>query len=182
MGRGFRVAPWQNKKLKLHGLWDEWQTRRKAVAANKGINYAEKVAEYQLILDELMERIKDIEAGSLMPTEGSEYAAKPEAALELETQKGAAPTIEDCMWAFQNQGVENCDLTTAPSQGAIALKIRAERDTNIYKWLLDKTTPRSLVDNDDEVDTRALDLTDIETTILDKWQRWQDFITTDVKK
>lgn len=169
----FKPTPYQSKKLRLHGLAGEWEDGRKNIARDRSTKYEYKLAKYEELVNSLMDKVDAIELGKMAPTPGSKYAEQPDLAVKLETQKGAPPTLEDCAWAFQNQGVKQCDLSTAPSQGAVALKERAEKDGQIYKWLLDRMTPKSLIDNDDTIDTRALDLTGIENNILDRWAKCQ---------
>jgi len=171
MSKQFRLNTYQQKKLAKHGLINDWKVERKAITSNRSIPPADKPGLITGVLDRLVAKAEAIEAGTLAPNPEAPGYAQTVEAQGFETIEGAPVTIEDCLWAFQNMAVKNVNMNTAPSQGAVALRDRAKVDTNIYKWLLEKISPKSFVDNEDKTDTRALDLVDLENQISSKWAK-----------
>ena len=168
----FRATPFEIKKLRMHGLMDEWVEKRTAIGKDRSVPPERKGHMYRDAINELVDICDDIEAGNRTPTPGSDYEDNPKEAQQLTaTAKGMAPTAEDCEWAYQNLDTENVDITTAPSPGAVSLRKRAKSDHNVFKWMLDKMSPKTFAGEKDTIDRRALDLTGVEKNIYSDWQK-----------
>lgn len=95
-----------------------------------------------------------------------EFGERPIArALRLKADQAAKPnppTMRDCEWVYQNIGKPEVDSEHAPSPGAAGLLAQARGDKQIYKWLLDRLTPKSFAMQDDKANKKALKLTGLD--------------------
>jgi hypothetical protein len=169
MANRFKLQPNVAKKFVKFGFLDEWKSERKLVSSDKNIAPHLKPGLYAEIIEKILAKCDAIQRGDMEADPESEAYTEVVAAKAFETVDGAPVTIDDCLWAFQNMAVKQVDMSTAPSQGAVALRDRAKVDTNIYKWLLEKISPKSFIDEDVKTDTRALDLVDLESQVQDRW-------------
>ena len=91
-------------------------------------------------------------------------------------EDGKPLTADDLNWIVQNAGLRDGEIQKAIRDGVISngvahLLRQAQTDNGVYKWVLDRITPKGLNTDEDGQTKQMYELTSLERRTLADWDK-----------